>query len=331
MSSASRIRIRLRIRQFLGATAFVLSTACGRSDPHEAVGTLEVTPIDLAPMVPARVVRVNVQEGEKVKAGDTVAVLTQAGLHDQVSEARARVTSAQATVDELERGSRPEEIAKAEQDLAAATAAATNAAADLERARTLAANSVIARQQLDQAQSNSDQAAARRTALEQSLKLVRDGARPERRTAARADLTRAQAALAAVEASVGDLVLVSPVAGVVLVRAAEPEEVIPAGIPAITIGDVSRPWVRVYVGQDILPLLTVGDSVDAHLDAFPDSVFHGRIAALATQAEYTPRVALTERERADLLFGVKVEFAGAPMLKPGLPVTVSFRVTSRGS
>lgn len=315
----------IKPRHLLAALTLAALPSCRHSALPTAVGTLEVTPIDLAPMVPARVVRVNVQEGEEVKAGDTVAVLTQAGLRDQVSEARARVTAAQATVDELERGSRPEEIAKAEQDLAAATAAATNAAADLERAKTLAANNVIARQQLDQAQSNADQAAARRTALEQSLKLVRDGARPERRMAARADLTRAQAALAAVEASVGDLVLVSPVAGTVLVRAAEPEEVIPAGVPAITVGDVSRPWVRVYVGQDVLPLLTVGDTVVARLDAFPDSAFPGRIVALATQAEYTPRVALTERERADLLFGVKVEFAGASMLKPGLPVTVTFR------
>jgi len=159
---------------------------------------------------------------------------------------------------------------------------------------------------------------------------VRDGARPERRTAARADLARARAALAAMEANVGDLVLISPVNGIVLVRAAEPGEVLPAGVAAVSIGDVSRPWVRVYVGQQILPLLHVGDTVEARLDAFPDSVFTGRIASLATRAEYTPRVALTERERADLLFGVKVEFTdGHGMLKPGIPVTVSFSPVAR--
>ena len=310
----------------------LVSASCRPSATASAVGTLEITPIDLAPMVPARVVRVTVQEGQTVKAGDTVAVLTQAGLNDQVGEARARVASAEAQVDELERGSRPEEIAKAEQDLAAATAVATNAAADLARARTLADNNVIARQQLDQAESRAAEAAARQTALEQSLRLVREGARPERKAAARADLARARAALAAMEANAGDLVLVSPIAGTVLVRAAEPGEVIPAGIPAITIGDVSRPWVRVYVGQQLLPLLHLGDSVTARLDAFPDSAFSGRIVALATKAEYTPRVALTESERADLLFGVKIEFAGrTAMLKPGIPVTVTFPVAGHGS
>ena len=317
----------MRPRSVLPVLVLALLPSCTSKSAPEAVGTLEVTAVDLAPMVPARVVRVLVEEGAQVRAGDTVAVLTQAGLRDQVGEARARVTSAEAQVQELERGARPEEISKAEQDLAAATALATNAAADAARARTLAANNVIAKQQLDQSEARSAEAEARRSSLEQALKLVRDGARPERRTAARADLARARSALAAMEANVGDLVLISPVNGIVLVRAAEPGEVLPAGVAAVSIGDVSRPWVRVYVGQQLLPLLHTGDTVEARLDAFPDSVFHGRIASFATKAEYTPRVALTERERADLLFGVKIEFAdGRGMLKPGVPVTVTFGV-----
>ena len=316
----------MRRRSLLPVLLLAVLPSCRLADAPSAVGTLEVTAVDLAPMVPARVVRVLVEEGALVRAGDTIAVLTQAGLRDQVGEARARVTSAEAQVQELERGARPEEISKAEQDLAAATALATNAAADAARARTLAANNVIAKQQLDQSEARSAEAEARRSSLEQALKLVRDGARPERRTAARADLARARSALAAMEANVGDLVLISPVNGTVLVRSAEPGEVLPAGVAAVSIGDVSRPWVRVYVGQQLLPLLHIGDTVEARLDAFPDSVFHGRIASLATKAEYTPRVALTERERADLLFGVKIEFAdGRGMLKPGVPVTVRFK------
>ncbi len=322
----------MRRRSLLPVLLLAVLPSCRLADAPTAVGTLEVTAVDLAPMVPARVVRVLVQEGALVRAGDTIAVLTQAGLRDQVGEARARVTSAEAQVQELERGARPEEITKAEQDLAAATALATIAAADLERARTLASNNVIAKQQLDQAEARSAEAEARRSSLEQALRLVKEGARVERRTAARADLARARSALAAMEANVGDLVLISPVSGTVLVRAAEPGEVLPAGVAAVSIGDVSRPWVRVYVGQQLLPLLHAGDTVEARLDAFPDSVFQGRIASLATKAEYTPRVALTERERADLLFGVKIEFAdGRGMLKPGVPVTVTFRVASHKS
>jgi HlyD family secretion protein len=310
----------------------LLLVACGGGDAPEAVGTLEVTPVDLAPLVPARVIRVLVDEGDPVRPGDTVAVLSQAGLPDQVVEANARVAAAEAQLLELERGSRPEEITKAEQDLAGATALAEQMRSDVARARTLASTQVISRQQLEQAEARATEAEARKSALTEQLALVREGARQEKRAAARAEVARARAARDAVQAHVGDLVLVSPVAGVVLVRSAEPGEVIPASVPAITVGDQLRPWVRVYVGQEVLPTLKLGDTVLAVLDAFPDREFPGEIVALATRAEYTPRVALTERERADLLFGVKVQFVDtSAMLKPGVPVTVKFRVASSES
>lgn len=299
--------------------------SCRLSDGHEAVGTLEITAVDLAPMVPARVVRVLVDEGDQVRAGDTVAVLTQAGLGDQVAEATARVAAAEAQLLELERGSRPEEIAQAEQDLAVAASLAEQMRLDAVRARTLASTAVISRQQLEQAEARYNEAEGVRLRRSEALTLVRKGARSEQRAAARADLAQAQAALARVEATVGDLVLISTVSGTVLVRAAEPGEVLAAGTPAITVGDVSRPWVRVYVGQQLLPTLHLGDSVTARFDDFPDHPFVGVIVSLATRAEYTPRVALTERERADLLFGVKIQFADtSEMLKPGVPVTVKF-------
>jgi len=318
-----RIRIPIRIPLLI---LLATGTACG-VEGREAVGTLELTQVDLAPIVPARVIRVLVDEGDRVHSGDTVAVLSQAGLPDQVAEADARVAAAEAQLLELERGSRPEEITKAEQDLAGAAAFADQMQADVVRARTLASTQIISRQQLEQAEARAQEAVARRNALAEQLALVREGARSERRAAARAEVARTGAARDAVVAHVGDLVLISPVSGVVLVRSAEPGEVIPAGVPAISVGDEFHPWVRVYVGQEVLPTLKLGDTVTALLDAFPDHSFSGEIIALATKAEYTPRVALTEKERADLLFGVKVQFVDSTaMLKPGVPVTVKFGV-----
>lgn len=319
------MRIRIPLVILLAAV-----TACG-GEGREAVGTLELTQVDLAPIVPARVIRVLVDEGDKVHPGDTVAVLSQAGLPDQVAEANARVAAAEAQLLELERGSRPEEITKAEQDLAGAAAFADQMQSDVVRQRTLASTQIISRQQLEQAEARAHEAVARRNALAEQLALVREGARQEKRAAARAEVARARAARDGIVAHVGDLVLLSPVSGVVLVRSAEPGEVIPAGVPAISVGDEFRPWVRVYVGQEVLPTLTLGDTVTALLDAFPDRPFSGEIIALATKAEFTPRVALTEKERADLLFGVKVQFVDSTaMLKPGVPVTVRFRGLGTG-
>jgi HlyD family secretion protein len=52
--------------------------------------------------------------------------------------------------------------------------------------------------------------------------------------------------------------------------------------------------------------------------------------AINSKAEFTPRVALTEEERADLLFGVKIAFQdNTGALKPGLPITVRIATSQR--
>jgi HlyD family secretion protein len=123
---------------------------------------------------------------------------------------------------------------------------------------------------------------------------------------------------------VADLTLTAPVAGVVLSRNAEPGEILATGQSAVTLGEIQRPWVRVYVSSHDLPTISVGQTARGALDEMPNRIFNGRVVAINTQAEFTPRVALTEEERADLMFGVKVEFTDSTsMLKPGLPITVT--------
>jgi HlyD family secretion protein len=133
----------------------------------------------------------------------------------------------------------------------------------------------------------------------------------------------ARAALAAAEATVADLVLTAPVSGTVLSRNAEPGEMLGVGQSALTLGEVRRPWTRVYVSSLVVPRVRVGQTAVATLDGMPDARFPGRVVAVNDRAEYTPRIALTEKERADLLFGVKVVFDDSTgTLKPGLPATV---------
>jgi HlyD family secretion protein len=106
-------------------------------------------------------------------------------------------------------------------------------------------------------------------------------------------------------------VLVAPVDGRVVSRRAEPGEVLAAGERALLLAETERQFVRIYVGQEAVSHIRVGTKVTATLDAFPDRPFEGVVSAIASEAEYTPRVALTERERADLLFAVRVEFRDA--------------------
>jgi HlyD family secretion protein len=305
----------------------VLVAACRSSStsPSTATGTLQYVEIDVAPVEPGRVVRVTRREGESVHAGDTLVVITEATVRPNVDALQARVQTAQAKLRDLLAGSRPTDISGAEADVRGAQSEVDRLTRDLDRLTPLAARGDIPHQQLDDAQSAVKMATAKREAAQQVVNTLKAGARPDEIDAARAEVSAAQAALRGGTATQGDMVLTSPIDGAVITRAVEPGEVVVPGAPTMTVADVSRPYVRVYVNQTVLPILHVGDSVSATLDAFPDKVFKGRITAIATRAEFTPRVALTRDERADLVFGVRVEFVDTSgMLKGGLPLTVSF-------
>lgn len=309
--------------------AAVLAGAC-RAEPYngvEATGSLEMVEVDVSPMVPARVTHVWRDEGDRVRAGDTVLTLTQVTLPSEIGVQRAAVASANARLRDLLAGPRPAEVGQAEANVRTAEADATKTEKDLERLTPLATSGTISQQQLDGARAASRAASGRLDAARDQLRLVREGARPEEIAAARAAVTSAQQALAGSQASARDLVLTSPVTGTVLSRHVEPGEVLAPGISGLTLGDISRPYVRIYVSEFALPKIHLGDSASVFLDAFPGRSFRGEVVSLNDRAEFTPRVALTRDERADLMFGVKVQLRDSTgTLKAGLPVTVRFPV-----
>lgn len=304
----------------------LLAAACGGGEAPDviaATGTLEVVEVDVSPLVPARVVRVVRDEGDMVQQGDTLATLTQATLGSDIAGRRARLAAAEATLRDLEAGARPAERARATAELRALEAEATRTASELRRVTPLAEAGTVSQQQLDAARAAANAAASRRDAARDARRLLEEGTRPERIQAARAEVAAARAALGGAEATAADLVLLAPVDGVIASRNAEPGEVVGAGQSALTVAQGTRPYVRVYVGPGDLPFVRVGAAVTGTLDEMPDRRFAGRVVAVSTKAEFTPRVALTEDERRDLLFGVKVDFDDTTgMLKAGLPVTV---------
>ena len=282
----------------LAASAVLAACAKPDSATVEAIGTLEVVEVDVSPISAGRVSRVLVDEGAAVRAGDTLAVLTTPTLPSDVAQRQAREASANAALQEATRGPRTEEIASAAAELASAEAALDRANKDVERLRPLAAKQNVSAQDFDAVRATAASALGHRDALKAQLKLLQEGTRPERLHAAEADERGARASVASALATAGDLVLLSPVTGTVIARSTEP-------------------------GEIVLPRLKVGQHVNATLDAYPAHKFEGRVVAISTVAEYTPRVALTEKERSDLLFGVKVEFSDTTgMLKAGLPITV---------
>jgi HlyD family secretion protein len=308
------------------ATWFLLLLVIGcssRQDRITAQGTIEVEETDIVPTVRGRISRIWVEEGALVRAGDTVVTLVSSTLPDDLREREARVARAEAELRDLERGSRPEEIARAEAELRSALAEDARAAKDLERMEALIADDVVSQQDVDQARATAGEARGRREASEQSLRLLREGATREAREAARSRLAEARAFLAQGHAADGELTLLAPVDGVVLPQYYRVGEVVEEGDPVMTTADVKRPWVRVFVNQHDVPSLRVGARAEALLDGDPDHPVSGRIVSINHKAEYTPRVALTNEERADQMFGIKIALSNPTgSAQAGLPATV---------
>lgn len=282
--------------RLLSIAATALALACGGAgDSLTVAGTIEIREVLLSPLTSGRLVRLLKDEGDTVRAGDTVAVLEQPGLGALIAQRRAQAEAAAARTAEV----------------AAAMADSQRAANDLARARGLRPDGAISAQQFDAIESAAAAAAAR-------LQAVR---------AVVPDAQAAWAGLAALEATRDQLVLVAPEGGIILTRFAEAGEAIATGAPVVSLGLVHRPWVRAYVGQALVGRVKVGQDVRVRVDAYPDTAFAGRVSEIAPRAEFTPRAALTERERADLVFGIKIALDDAGgRLKAGMPVEVDLRL-----
>ena len=310
-----------------GAAMMLLS--CTRDETGiQGIGTVEYMAVDVAPLIPARVVTVTVQEGDEVRAGQVVATLTNTATSPEVEVREAAVRRAEAQLRDLEAGARGTEIQQATAQAAMAAAEASQTARDAERARSLFEAGAVSRQEMELAQTRARAAAAQAEALRAATGTVRAGSRPAAIRAAAAEVEAARAALDAARRAAGELSLESPFSGRVTVRIADPGEVVAAGAPVLTVARTDSLWVRIYLNQTDFGAVSVGDEAVAFLDG-DSRRFAGRVLSLTDRAEFTPRIALTERERADLLFGVKVLLRDTTgTLKAGLPVTV--RITPRG-
>ena len=313
-------------RPFIIALLLVAAACKGGEEPGTFPGTIEVNESDAAPLVAGRIVELRVNEGDTVRVGDTLALLTQASLPAQAEERRARLSAARARLADLRQGARSPELDRATAEFQASEAEADRTAKDLARAETLAKNGVIAQQEHDRIRAAAETAARRRDAARATLELLREGTREEEIRGAEAEVRSAEAMLQGANADVRELAVFASVAGVVLSRHADAGEVVAAGTPLVTVGEVAKPWVRVYLPARLLAALPRGSTaviVPAGDDK--ESGIQGKLSAVSAQAEFTPRAALTEEERADLLFAAKVELdSAAPTLRPGLPVTVRF-------
>lgn len=146
------------------------------------------------------------------------------------------------------------------------------------------------------------------------------GATPEQVAAVEAQVEIARAALDALRVQVDKFVLQAPISGLVLERPVHVGEVALPGSPLMTLADLDRVTLIVYVPEDQLGRVQLGQPVTVTVDAYPDRTFRGTVAFIASQAEFTPKNVQTREERVSMVFAVKVRLPNPDhALKPGMP------------
>lgn len=146
------------------------------------------------------------------------------------------------------------------------------------------------------------------------------GATPEEMAALEAGVLQAQAQLESARTVLAKLTLIAPVGGQVVEVVGHAGELAAPGVPIITLADLEQVTLTVYVPENRLGQVQVGQPVEVTVDSFPGRVFLGRVATIATEAEFTPRNIQTADERANMVFAVKVVIPNPDRaLKPGMP------------
>jgi HlyD family secretion protein len=326
MQRAPRIVVAVSLLTLTGAIVAWRGFGGDGLDPVFVSGTVESTEADLGFQVSGRLEQVAVREGDRVEAGAELALLDRADLLAQRAAAEAQVASASSLLAELVAGARKEEVARARAALSVAENRRDAAKRDVERLRGLAEQSLVSRQAFDHQQTDVDVAEGQVAKASEELRLLVAGNRPERIAAQRAELERATAALAQIDALLAQAVVRAPFTGTVTVRHREPGEAVSPGAPVLTLQDLGERWVRVYVPGDEVGRLALGQCAEIAADGYADRRYVGVVSHIADVAEFTPRNVQSTKDRVRLVYEVRVRVVGDETmdLKPGLPGDVTF-------
>jgi len=250
--------------------------------------------INVNSKVTGRVAWIGVEKGDRVKEGQVLVRLENDEYTAQVEQAKGSAANAKAYLEQLRNGSRPEEVAQAEHNLAEARATLVNDKLVLDRTRNLAKEGVLSQQALDDATAKYDASQQRVNSLEQLERLAKIGPRQEEIARAEGAYVQAQGQLAFAQSQLDATVIRAPVNGTILERTAEKGELVTAQFASaaeggprgsvVALADLNDIQVELDIAQDDFARLGPKQKASITLDAFPDRKYEGVIAEISPEA-----------------------------------------------
>ncbi|MBX9602393.1 MAG: efflux RND transporter periplasmic adaptor subunit [Bryobacteraceae bacterium] len=247
-----------------------LIAAAGRTEPSSEE-------VKIGPEVAGKLRRVMVDEGDRVRQGQVIAVLENEDYAARIALAEAALKERQAVLDRIVNGARAEERRESRALVREAEAVVENARAEVERRRSLLDRGAVSRMEFDQVEREHRVAAARLDAARERAAFINADAREDERRRAEAELDRARAQIAEARALLDKTLVKAPLNGVVLRRHHKTGESVSPSDRIVTLGDTSRLMVRVDVDETDVAKLAIGQTAWVRADAYGDRKFPGRV------------------------------------------------------
>ena len=303
--------------------ALLISAGCDHQNSQEALGTLERDRIVLKATADEIIMAQPIPEGTVVAAGTLLVQLDDSRQKSLVAGCRAEVARAEARLDELRNGARPEEIAAASARVDGARAALVEAESNYERAVSLVQQRLAAQAELDRALALRDEAEANLDSASEELLRLTNGTRQEQLDQGAAVLDSAKAQLALEEHRLSELSVVATRDAYLDSLPWNVGERVPLGATLVVMLAGDKPYARVFVPEPWRARVRVGDEFPVRIDGVEGTIT-GRLRWIATEPSFTPYYALNASDRARLVYMAEFDLEKGSDLPTGVPAQVLF-------
>ena len=289
------------MKNFMIFAAAALLVGCGKKDKdYDATGTFEATEVTVSAEQTGKLMMFDITEGDKIEAGRQVGLIDTVQLYLKARQMGATklVYSAQKPETQKQIAATRQQIAKARQEV--------------NRYTQLVKEDAANRKLLDDAKS---QLQVLERQLEAQTSSLNTSTRSLNAQMGTVDVEKLQIA-----DQLQKCHILSPISGTVLDKYAEPGEFATIGKPLFKIADTDNMYLRAYITSDQLRSVKIGQQVKVFSDYGGGNrkEYRGTVTWISDKSEFTPKTILTDDERADLVYAIKIAVKNDSYIKIGM-------------
>lgn len=292
-------------------------------------GQAEATEYRVSSKIPGRILEFRVKEGQKVKAGDTLAIIEAPEVRAKMVQAEAVRTAAEAQNDKAEKGARQEQIQAAYELWQKAIVGVNIAEKSFNRVNNMFKEGVVSEQKYDEVKAQYDAAVATERAAKSQYELAVNGAQEEDKEMAAAQVRQAEGVVAEVSSYINETFLTAYADGEVAEIFPHIGELVATGAPVMNIVMMNDQWVSFNVREDYLSKLTMNQHFEVYVPALDTEVMM-QVNFIQDIGEYAAWKATKQTGQYDLkTFEVRaVPTQTVKDLRPGM--TVLYEINGEG-